>query len=778
VEEMLVSAPGGRYIELFPMWPRGSDAAFHNLRVKGAFLVSANWSALAHNVTRLEIEPAAVDQSQQRACVVKSPWEVASVLVTCRDDSRRADGADEWRHKGADPQRRSTVPVREGLLTFRARAAERCSLAPLFASAAACAQCPRRSDVVLSSRWVHYEAVGGPYDTWAAVAAFNATRIDWVYTSNRSFVEAASAHGLSVTPATNANVPDDGDDHCNDQHTQPKSCNWSVGRVLSIDGRPLSSPPGVFRRVAHGCVNSPEYMKIALHFVDELKLTGAKAIQHDDASMNDESVQWSGGNLSASGCYCSHCMAKFTTSLLKLNSSAASKMRVQNNITANWDYRDWLLNRPIAAPHSTPDHSALRNAFVTFQQASTEEYVHTLRSHLDADKSDSSMTLSANNGGSWGTPYHLFDYGIGELELGIGTQMTLLRRLHALFVADVPGGKLQVLTMPKGLELKEWLTPQGTAIVRAVIAVSYALGGHIMVPWDVEFPSGRFYGNTSQYGDLFSFVRRHGSLFDDADQLQRGWLPPAMTEDCAQNFQAHVSLMGTVSATIPAGLRECQSVCDMLAAENASRCIGVRLQDRPNTQPASVGECSLVAAGATALPRHFTADEPVRVYKRLGAPATNVSETEFSGPAVKVNDPQVMAIARSSSNGTGPLLIHLIDSRALAELGCCPSAFKPSFGYHPSNCSPCTASNCSGNTGLSCCRCKHTPLPPSLEPSLELVLTAQVVAGACPKLVRALNLNPQDDNVVGDIRCYPARKQTRFTVSPPPQPWAMLEVHF
>ena len=642
-----------------------------------------------------------------------------------------------------------------------------------------CAQCPRRSDVVLSSRWVHYSSVGGPYDTWGAVEAFNATRIDWVYTSNRSFVEtAASAHGLSVTPATNANVPDDGDDRCNDQHTQPKSCNWSVGRVLNIDGLPLSSPPGVFRRVAHGCVNSPEYMKIALSFVDKLKLTGARAIQHDDASMNDESVQWSGGNLSASGCYCSHCMAKFTTSLLKLNSSAASKLRAQYNVTTDWNYRDWLFfARPIATPHSTPDHSTLRDAFVEFQLASTEEYVHTLRSHLEADKSDSPTTMSANNGGSWASPYHLFDYGIGELELNIGTQMTLLRRLHALFVADVPAGKQQVLTMPKGLELKEWLTLQGAAIVRATIAVSYALGGHILVPWDAEFSGGRYYGNASQYGDLFSFVRRHASMFDDANLLQTGWLPPAMTEHCAENFQASpVTLMGTVSATIPAGLRECQSVCDMLAAENASRCIGVRLQDRPNTQPASVGECALVAAGATALPRDSTVEQPVRVYKRLGAPATSVSE--FSGRVVRVNDPQVMAIARSSSSGVGPLLIHLVDSRALAELGCCPSAYKPSFGYHPSNCSPCTASNCSGDTGLSCCRCKHTPTPPALKPSLELVLTAHVAAGACPKLVRAQNLDPRDDRVVADIRCDTAQKETRFTVSPPPQPWAMLEVHF
>ncbi len=114
IEEMLVSSPGGQYIELFPMWPRTANASFRNLRVKGAFRVSANWSATVKAVTLLEIEPAAVDSAQQEDCVVKCPWElsrVTTVTVAC------GNGSDN-------------VPVRKGLLTFRAKAGQRCSLAP------------------------------------------------------------------------------------------------------------------------------------------------------------------------------------------------------------------------------------------------------------------------------------------------------------------------------------------------------------------------------------------------------------------------------------------------------------------------------------------------------------------------------------------------------------------------------------------------------------------------------------------------------------------------
>ena len=49
---------------------------------------------------------------------------------------------------------------------------------------------------------------------------------------------------------------------------------------------------------------------------------------------------------------------------------------------------------------------------------------------------------------------------------------------------DLPGGKQQVLTMPKvehGVRLSDWHTPNGTAVVRTAVAVSYALGGHMLV---------------------------------------------------------------------------------------------------------------------------------------------------------------------------------------------------------------------------------------------------------------------------------------------------------
>ena len=126
---MLVSAPSEKYIELFPMWPRGSDASFHNLRVKGAYLVSANWSAQgAGMVTFLEIEPAAIDV-QVKKCVVKSPWHVAQVTVQCAGSAPRL----------------VAVAKGSGVFTFRTENHQRCSISP-DANSAIMAEAPIKAD--------------------------------------------------------------------------------------------------------------------------------------------------------------------------------------------------------------------------------------------------------------------------------------------------------------------------------------------------------------------------------------------------------------------------------------------------------------------------------------------------------------------------------------------------------------------------------------------------------------------------------------------------------
>ena len=236
---------------------------------------------------------------------------------------------------------------------------------------------------------------------------------------------------------------------------------------------------------------------------------GSNALQHDDPASNGEAVSWNNGDPETSGCYCQHCMAGFTGQLMsQLNTSSRARL----NVTAEFNYKDRLLH---TTNRTTPQLERLRSLFVTYQLNVTERYVHGLRAHVDAVAHEMgwNMTYSCNNGGHWTTPYFLFDYGLGELNVNDSTPLGL----EAIFQDLPPPGKMQVMTMPKPKNVTLSHTPAFTALVRASIAYAYALGSNMMVPWDIYLPTpdaARYYGVASQYADVYQFVRDHGALLD------------------------------------------------------------------------------------------------------------------------------------------------------------------------------------------------------------------------------------------------------------------------
>jgi hypothetical protein len=202
----------------------------------------------------------------------------------------------------------------------------------------ALADWPRQSDVVMTSRAPHFAPLPGrtPYTTWTAATAFHATRLDWVYTTNQSFIEAAHARGLEVTTAMNSNLPDPAG-------AAGAEATYRVGRMENIRGEPITAPwMRAWKTLPYyGCINNPDYVKIAYDMAKTLIDIGSDGIQHDDPASNGEAVAWDDGNVNSSGCYCSHCMSKFTTSLLQ-NQNKSTLQRL--NVTATWTYKQvWSL---------------------------------------------------------------------------------------------------------------------------------------------------------------------------------------------------------------------------------------------------------------------------------------------------------------------------------------------------------------------------------------------------------------------------------------------------
>jgi hypothetical protein len=500
-----------------------------------------------------------------------------------------------------------------------------------------------------------------------------------------------------VTPAMNANLPDG-----------PGLQGWDnpthrVGRAQNVLGELLSAPwiaPGQFLPTSpnYGCVNAPEYRAIAFKFADFLLAEGGDAIQHDDPAMNGEVVSWGGGNLTTSGCYCDHCMKKFTKAL-NFTKLQRSHFGIDDS---SWNYREWLLNRTnISAPHEAPDTSVLRASFVDFQQRSTEDYLRALRDHLytgTKGRGDPNVTLSANNGALWTSPYNLFDYGMSELELNNASP----NRLYNLFVSGVPAGKQQVLTMPKSANASYWYSAEGTTTIRAAIAMSYALGSNMFTPWDIYLPvpvatyndkTGRYYGNPGDYADLFSFVRgvAQDMLEEGADLAKplpialcaNRWSTDCPSQPSKPNYRLaymgyNGSAMGeryrfvgehcpechSAGSLIPGKkfsamtLIECEAGCDAVLKVNVSACLGVYYDGT---------FCSV-------LPMLVVTKTGMRgvSYLRIGSSSTlppsprNGSKGE---ELVVSSDPAVLILGRTAAivGDAAPrrLLLHAVDTRGL-----------------------------------------------------------------------------------------------------------------
>lgn len=385
--------------------------------------------------------------------------------------------------------------------------------------------CFRRSDVTMRSETPHFfrqpaasrmakdQGDGrGLYTTAEAATAFSVNRIDWVYSNNASWVKQSLSHGIRAISLTiNGNLPDVGSD--------PAS--YKIGRAKTVDGSLLAAPwmrtwnPVPYR----GCVNNPDYVAIVNATVKQIAAANPTALQHDDWSTNEGSVAFAGGNPHASGCYCEHCMAGFTTALI---SGAMNKsMRAQYNVTMDFDYREYLLD---SARSSGDKNATLRELFVSFQQNSTQKYFRGLRNLLGSLR-PGGIPLGCNNGGKWSATTELScDYGMGELS----KRDTSPPGLETIFRDGVPSGRQQVMTMPK----EGTISACDVQLTRSAISTAYALGGNMLVPWDVYLPqpsAPRYWGSASDFGDLYAFVSAYAHLFDSANVSLPNELPANMS---------------------------------------------------------------------------------------------------------------------------------------------------------------------------------------------------------------------------------------------------------
>lgn len=354
---------------------------------------------------------------------------------------------------------------------------------------------PPASAVCFSSRWLHPRNSDDPHDTFAAAEAFHATDFVWTYSLDRDFVQRLRQYGGRVFLAVNSLVPD-----------PPDFRRRSKGRIVDLLGQPVTAPwMRSWPDSAWGCANSPEYREGFIEYAVRAIQAGATALQMDDARMNLAAVSWG-------ACFCPHCVQGFRTFL---------KERVSQETATAWgiadletfDYRQYLLERkaPVGDAFARYDGGELKSLFAEFQKESVRQFFSYVREEIDRRVGRHIVFSTNNYRGSWEFPYDLFEIGMAELPQRDAKPLNLYDRYREAH----DRGKHQIFTLvPQTADGSE------VPVTRCVIAACYALGGHLIVPWDVYTGSQkpRYYGQPEDYAELYKFVRDFSQYFDGYEE--------------------------------------------------------------------------------------------------------------------------------------------------------------------------------------------------------------------------------------------------------------------
>ncbi len=346
---------------------------------------------------------------------------------------------------------------------------------------------PKASDVVFSTRFKRAEAL-------AMAAAFKATRIEWVYTTDAAYVSQFKAIVPWFGVTLNAN---------------PKLAT-DAGAVRDFDGQALAAPWMKAWGVLWASSAHPDAQHAWMQLLDEAIQLGASSIQFDDAQLQMYAANYQGGDFNPA-------MQQGFAAWLRsvADPSDVKGAGLQELGSGSSAYRDWLSNQH--GVNSTADYRRrLRQLpstplWLAYTRQTVLQWHRKLRAQA-SKTAGSPVPWSMNLGGLYepltANPFFflapLADYSMAETQ-----------------IKDWPLQVMQAATARAlGLGFVPSIKPLSLVENRAAIASLYALGGQVVVPWDVydgndaQGMSKRFFGTPEDYADLYGFVRAHPVLFD------------------------------------------------------------------------------------------------------------------------------------------------------------------------------------------------------------------------------------------------------------------------
>ena len=343
------------------------------------------------------------------------------------------------------------------------------------------------SAVYLSSRWYRQDGQDGQLGTLDVLKRFMATGEKWGYISDAGQISSITNMGLTFQNAVNINVGD-----------TPQT------KAVLFDGT-IAQAPWMSWGAKWSCVNNPFYVEAVETELRQSVENGVSEIQFDDWASNVACMNWG-------GCFCTYCMDGFRE-YLKEHLSEAQLEEYQISGIDSFDYKEYISEtypevrtneQYLQKRASIP----LNEMFSSFQTESTRSFHKKEKAYLEENGVTYSHNVT-NFGNSCTNPstilcYDIFDAGLGETNTSALSPQAILT-----------SGKINE-ALGKQYIYSPLPTEDNGDVIQTAIALCYATGQQILVPWDVWLEGDtRYFGTVEEYGKLFHFVRQYSWLFDD-----------------------------------------------------------------------------------------------------------------------------------------------------------------------------------------------------------------------------------------------------------------------
>jgi len=496
----------------------------------------------------------------------------------------------------------------------------------------------KASDVCLSCRMLHKDR-----PPTEAVEAWQPTRLEWSYINDPAFIRFVQEHDALFVGTLNT-ISGEGPDYDAER----------------FDGTRMVAPwmTGFNDRGGPGwnTVVKPAVLTYQVAALKRFADQGVFTFQHDDWLFNLSSYLWGGGDFSEPT------LAAFAA---YLESHAPESLRESAGVESwqDFNYRDYLQRTfgwtTVEEVKQQRGSDPLNVYWRRFHQNCSRTYFERLLAEAEAVAGRPvHVTVNANM-------LHLadcfildlVDYLVGETRIAGEKEEADL--VYMLKLADALCLPQVVSPFPKD-EID-------VAAVRRTIALTYALGHRLLIPWDVWPGPGkpRWFGTVEEYGDLYRFVREHPDLFDGYRAYADVALLIPLTSD-----RAVASDTARLTTEVTRLLLARGIPCRYAACGEVAHSIRVPLAPDDLRGMAAVWVCGNtddLPEADTALLEELSASAPLIRETDAGAIANHL--VEFVGsPTFETSSPQLLAFPRLR-NKDDPLVVHLVNRGPTIENG-------------------------------------------------------------------------------------------------------------